>query len=176
MTGPNGEQVLNPRQRRFVDEYLVDLNATQAAIRAGYSSRTAGAVGHENLTKPEIATAVQAAIDERAKRTNVTQDRVVEELSVVSFSNIWDYEIDENGHVALSIGVRPEAIRAVASIKRKRRTIPRKDDAPIVEIETEIRLWDKPGTLRLAGQHLGMYKDVVKHEGELPVMVVRREV
>lgn len=71
---------LTPRQAAFVQEYLVDLNATQAAIRAGYSEKTAGRTGHENLKKPEIAQAIQEAQAERAERLEVTQDDVVRGL------------------------------------------------------------------------------------------------
>ena len=65
------------KQQRFVEEYLVDLNATQAAIRAGYSERTAYSIGIENLKKPVIAVAVEAAMDDLAARTAVTQESVV---------------------------------------------------------------------------------------------------
>ncbi len=68
---------MTPKQERFVAEYLVDLNATQAAIRAGYSEKTAYSIGQENLTKPEIAAAVAAAQAERSERTEVTADYVL---------------------------------------------------------------------------------------------------
>lgn len=71
---------LTDRQRRFVEEYLVDLNATQAAIRAGYSKRTAASQGERLLRHVEVAAAVRAAQDARSKRTEVTQDRIVREL------------------------------------------------------------------------------------------------
>lgn len=71
---------LTDKQRRFVDEYLVDLNATQAAIRAGYSQKTAGQIGEQNLKKLEIAAAIQKAQAARAKRTEVTQDEVIKDL------------------------------------------------------------------------------------------------
>lgn len=69
---------LTPKQAAFVAEYLVDLNATQAAIRAGYSEATAHSIGHENLSKPEIADAIAAAQLARSERTRVTQDYVLE--------------------------------------------------------------------------------------------------
>lgn len=72
--------MLTPKQQRFVAEYLVDLNATQAAIRAGYSTRTAGSVGSENLKKPEIAAAVQAERAKLASRTGISQDYVLSRL------------------------------------------------------------------------------------------------
>ena len=71
---------LTPKQQRFVDEYLIDLNATQAAIRAGYSEKTAYSIGDENLKKPEIKKAVEQAQQERQKRTLVTQDDVIRGL------------------------------------------------------------------------------------------------
>lgn len=68
---------LTDKQQRFVEEYMVDLNATQAAIRAGYSLETAGSIGHENLKKPEIQTALAAARKAQQERTGVNADRVV---------------------------------------------------------------------------------------------------
>lgn len=71
---------LTPKQQRFVDEYLIDLNATQAAIRAGYSEKTAYSIGHENLRKPEIQKAITEAQQKRAKRVELSQDYVVESV------------------------------------------------------------------------------------------------
>ncbi len=71
---------LTPKQQRFVEEYLVNLNATQAAVRAGYSEKTAYSVGHENLKKPEVAAAIQEAMAARSERTKADQDWIVERL------------------------------------------------------------------------------------------------
>ena len=71
---------MTPKQERFVEEYLVDLNATQAAVRAGYSEKTAQMIGSENLSKPMIAAAVAAAQAERSERTEITQDYVLSEI------------------------------------------------------------------------------------------------
>ena len=68
---------LTAKQERFVEEYLIDLNATQAAIKAGYSEKTARSVGSENLTKPDVAAAIVAAQKNRSERTEVTQDYVL---------------------------------------------------------------------------------------------------
>lgn len=68
---------LTPKQQRFVDEYLIDLNATQAAIRAGYSEKTAGQIGEQNLKKLEIQEAIQQAMNERQQRTQIDQDYVI---------------------------------------------------------------------------------------------------
>lgn len=71
---------LTPKQQRFVEEYLVDLNAAAAARRAGYSERTADRIGHENLKKPEISAAVQEAKSARSERVEVTQDWILTKL------------------------------------------------------------------------------------------------
>lgn len=71
---------LTPKQERFVQEYLVDLNATQAAIRAGYSAKTASRIGPELLVKTCISEAIQKAMKKREKRTEVTQDYVITKL------------------------------------------------------------------------------------------------
>ena len=71
---------LTPKQQRFVEEYLIDLNATQAAIRASYSEKTAAAIGAENLIKPNIAKAIQEAQESLSNKTQLTVDMVVNGL------------------------------------------------------------------------------------------------
>ena len=78
---------LTEKQRRFVDEYLIDLNATQAAIRAGYSVKTAKDIGCQNLAKLNIQQAVSEQMAERSKRTGVNQDRMVLELAKIAFAS-----------------------------------------------------------------------------------------
>lgn len=89
---------LTEKQQRFVDEYLIDLNATQAAIRAGYSVKTADAIGCENLTKPNIQQAIAEHMAERSRRTGVNQDRVVLELAKIAFVRMTDV-VDSNGRI-----------------------------------------------------------------------------
>lgn len=81
---------LNEKQKRFVLEYLIDLNATQAAIRAGYSKKTAYSIGQENLKKPEIQKAIQAKQNKLQNKLEITQERVLEELAQVAFSKASD--------------------------------------------------------------------------------------
>lgn len=87
-----GEHVaLTLKQERFVAEYLVDLNATQAAIRAGYSAKNADKIGPELLGKTRVSEALQAAIKERSERTRITQEQVIEEIGRVAFAEAADY-------------------------------------------------------------------------------------
>ena len=77
---------MNHRQIIFVEEYLIDLNATQAAIRAGYSARTANRIGPENLSKPVIAEAIQIAQLARSERTQITVDKVLEDIELIKLN------------------------------------------------------------------------------------------
>ena len=81
---------MTKKQKRFIEEYLIDLNATQAAIRAGYSSDTAYSIGNENMKKPEIKACIDKAMAERSRRTGVNADRVLMELAKVAFVNASD--------------------------------------------------------------------------------------
>ncbi|MFS8534854.1 MAG: terminase small subunit [Limnochordales bacterium] len=143
---------LTPKQQRFVEEYLVDLNATQAAIRAGYSPKTARAIGAENLTKPAIQEAIETAMAERSRRTGITQDRVLRELARIAFVNAPD--VINMDDATLRTDASEDDTAAIASVKVKR--------FPTAEgegVEREIRLADKLRALELLGKHLGMFKD-----------------
>ncbi len=139
---------LTDKQDKFVDEYLVDLNATQAAIRAGYSQKTAYRIGAENLRKPQIQKKIQEKMQERQQRTEVTQDRVVRELATIAFAKATDYAEIRNGIVYIkdTEGLSEDQIRAIAGIKKRANGI-------------EVKLNDKEKALELLGRHLGMWND-----------------
>ncbi len=139
---------LTKKQEMFVQEYLIDLNATQAAIRAGYSPDTAKEIGCENLTKPNIRARVDQALAERSKRTGINQDRVLMELAKMAFVNISDVVNLENVKV-LDTATR-EDLACIQSIKIK----PNEWGT-----EREVKLSDKKAALELLGKHLGMFKD-----------------
>lgn len=81
---------LTAKQQRFVEEYLVDLNATQAAIRAGYKAKTAAVIGSENLKKPYVKAEIQKRQQEKSNKTGITQERVLNELAKVAFADAAD--------------------------------------------------------------------------------------
>lgn len=153
---------LTAKQTRFVEEYLVDLNSTQAAIRAGYSPRSAEVEGSRLLRNVKVAKAVAEAQQARSIRTQFTADDIYREWAVLSSSNPWNYVMDDEGNISLREGVPESAKRAVASIKRKVTVIPQKDGEPIVKHEAEFKLWDKNTALANAAKHLGMFID--RHE------------
>ncbi len=93
---------LTAKQQRFVVEYLIDLNATQAAIRAGYSKRTAGQIGDENLKKPQIAQAIKEAMDSRNQRTQINADYVLNRLVEIDQLDVLDILRDDMSFKPLS--------------------------------------------------------------------------
>ena len=86
---------LTAKQSRFVDEYLIDLNATQAAIRAGYSEKTARQTAAENMTKPHIETAIQERMNRRSERTQVDADYVLNRLVEIDQMDVLDILADD---------------------------------------------------------------------------------
>lgn len=110
---------LTDRQEQFVREYMVDLNATRAAVRAGYSSRGAGTRGWVLRQNPAVAARLRAAMDERARVNGITADRVLFEISLLGFANIMGYvETREDGlaHVDLSRLTREQGA-AIAAVE-----------------------------------------------------------
>jgi phage terminase small subunit len=165
---------LTRKQARFVAEYLIDLNATQAAIRAGYSKKTANEQGARLLAKVSIRAAVDAEQAARAERAGITRNRVLNETALLAFSDLTHYTVDDQGDVTLARGAPVGAMRALQSIKRR---ITTRGSGKTREVtrEVEIRLWNKPDPLKLAGQHVDLFKDKVEHSGPdgqpIPVVV-----
>lgn len=151
---------LTKKQKLFVEEYLIDLNATQAAIRAGYSPDTAKEIGCENLTKPNIRNAIDKAMADRSRRTGINQDRILMELAKIALVN--PEKVVNFDEATIREDAQPEDLAAVASVKVKR--FPTKDGEGI---EREIKFYDKTKALDLAGRHLGMFKDKVEISGSL---------
>ena len=165
MAGQKHGHKLTPKQSRFVDEYLVDLNATQAAIRAGYSERTAQMIGSENLSKPIISEKIALAQAERSKRTQVTSDRVVTELAKIGFSDLRRV-FTAQGHIIDPADWDDDTAGAISSLEVVHTHKPNKDNDGPIEHTYKIKAWDKNSALEKLGKHLGMYvdKSEVKHD------------
>lgn len=149
---------LTPKQKMFIDEYLIDLNATQAAIRAGYSPNNADKIGSELLGKTRVSDAIKVAMAARSKRTGINQDRILMELAKIALvnpENVVDFD-----EATIREDALPEDLAAIASVKVKR--FPTKEGEGI---EREIKFYDKTKALDLAGRHLGMFKDKVELSG-----------
>lgn len=162
------EDGLNPRQRRFVEEFLVDLDGAKAAIRAGYSAHTASSIATGYLLKhPLILAAIERRKLYRAARVGISQETVINETAALALSRLDHYVIDDQGQVQLAPGAPDDAMAAVQSIKRKVRVHYDKDgNVTGKDYETELKLWDKPNPLKLIGRHVGLFPDRVEHTGK----------
>lgn len=173
---------LTAKQQRFVDEYLIDLNATQAAIRAGFSAKTARQAGNRLLTNVDIQQAIQGGMEARSGRVAITQDMVLRELAKIGFSDIrkvirWGetmvrmVEAEEGGTedmvpyhgLALidSAEIDDDTAGAIAEVSQGKEGL-------------KVKLHDKKGALVDIGRHLGMFS--APGHAELDVELKRIEV
>jgi phage terminase small subunit len=169
------EARLNPRQAAFVREYLVDLNGTQAAIRAGYSAACASVQASKLVADPKIADAIERGKAQRLASVNIAAADVLSEMDALARSNICHYVISDEGQVELAPGAPDNAMAAIKSIKKKTRVD--KDGSRTYDVE--VQLWDKPGSLKLMGKHAGVKAFFDKVEvsgpdgGPIPITEVR---
>ena len=126
--------MLTPRQRRFVDEYLIDLNGTQAAIRAGYSQKTARQIGQKLLTKVDIQQAISAAQAARQERTELTADEVIRDLREVR-----------------DVCLGRKSVKVVEVVKFEGEATPHEVDALVFDANGANK------ALELLGKHIGMF-------------------
>lgn len=162
---------LTAKQQAFVDEYLVDLNATQAAIRAGFSEKAATKIASELLTKPLVRTAIDAAKVARAERVQVTSDEVLRELKHFAFADLGE-AFDENGALKAIKDMPPGVRRAIASIETDELFEGHGEDRVHVGVTRKVKFWPKDKGLELLGKHLKMFTDKVEHSGSVSIGVV----
>ena len=153
--------VLTDKQQRFCEEYLVDLNATQAAIRAGYSKKTARSQGQRLLTNVDIQREIQRRMDERSQRTGIDGDRVVQELERIAFAKITDVlDYGPDGvHLKDCSQVSSEVLAAIASVTNHTTKKGRK--------AVRLKMHNKIAALTLLGRHLGLFTNKVQQSATL---------
>lgn len=160
---------LTAKQARFVEEYLIDLNATQAAIRAGYSEATARSIGAENLTKPDILEAIIEAQAKRSERTKIDADYVLQRLVAIDQMDVLDIMDDKLQMRPLSEWpqVWRQFINNVESIELS-------DGEGWLK---KIKWPDKVKNLELLGKHVavGAFKDKIEHSGKIDLNSVSDE-
>lgn len=176
------EARLNPRQAAFVREYLVDLNGTQAAIRAGYSSACASVQASKLVADPKIADAIARGKAQRLVAVNIAAADVLSEMDALARSNVNHYVISDEGQVELAPGAPANAMAAIQSIKRRTRVELRgtgENEVVTKYYDVELKLWDKPGSLKLMGKHAGVKAFFDKLEvsgpdgGPIPIAEIR---
>lgn len=162
---------LNDKQSAFCEEYLIDLNATQAAIRAGYSKKTAAQIGEKLLRKVEIQEKIQQLKNERSARTDITADAVIRRLAEISFANVDHFaKVVEQEYEATEFAAEGEKL-VQRQVTRTRKIVdvvptdevPRERLAAIAAIKQgrngiELKLHDQVKALELLGRHLGIFE------------------
>lgn len=164
-----------PRRDLFVKEYLHDLNATKAAQRAGYSKKAARVQGHRLLTNAAIAAKIQAEMDKRAAKLEITGEKVLRELALMGFANMYDYmqvQPDGTARVDLSKLTREQAA-AIQEITVDDVGGGSGDGKREAVRRTRLKLLDKIRALEHIGRHLKLFPDKVEVSGELGLIVER---
>ena len=152
---------MTPKQQRFVDEYLIDLNATQAAIRAGYSAKTAGQIGEENLRKPEIAAAVSEAKAKRAQETAVDAAWVLKRLAEEAVADLGDLMAEDGSLKPIHEWPLIWRQGLVAGIEVEDLFEGRGEDREKIGRVHKVKLSDRIKRIELIGKHVGVqaFKD-----------------
>lgn len=159
---------LSPQQLRFVEEYLVDLNATQAAIRAGYSARTADQQGSRLLANVKVSKAIQERQKRRQKRLELTQDRVLLELMRVAFFDPRTlFTADGRPRSVEELDDDTAAVIAGLDISMERTEEETSDGRPIYAPVRKYKIADKMRAIELCMRHMGLLNDKLKIDGQL---------
>ena len=159
---------LNHKQLLFCKEYLVDLNATQAAIRTGYSEKTARSQGQRLLTNVDIQERIQKEMDERSERIEITADKVLDEIGKLAFGNIKNI-YDKDGKL-IPIQDLPDVISAMIT-EITQDNLGASEDSPA--IRRKYKIADKKGSLEQLGRHLKLFTEKHEHSsrGGEPVQI-----
>lgn len=156
-------------QRKFINEYIIDFNAEHAAIRAGYAQKSARMQASRMLTKDNIQAAIAKALQERSKRLEITQDRVVLEIARLALSDPRS-AVDENGSIKPIHEWSDDLAGSIASIK----VLEMKDaDGTVIGQTKEVKFWDKNKAQDNLMKHLGGYE--IDNKQKSPLQDLSRE-
>lgn len=147
---------LNARQKLLIKEYLVDLNQEAAALRAGYTPKTARHKNHELFANPHVKAAIEHEMAKRAKRIDITADKVLTELAKIGFANMSDYIQIKDGSPIVDMS-KMDRDKAAAIAEVTSEVYVDKDEATVKK--TKFKLADKRAALVDIGRHLGMFVD-----------------
>lgn len=168
---------LTAKQKAFCEEYLIDLNATQAAIRAGYSVDSAKEIGCENLTKPNIQILISELKAVRSKRCEISQDNVLKELAKIGFADIRDF-YNSNGQLKLPSDLSDQAAASLSGIDIDEifGFNPESEQKEKIGETKKIKLHNKITALDLLGRHLGIFEKDNKQRSSEGLKLIIKEV
>lgn len=152
---------LNEKQKLFCHEYIKDLNAAQAAIRAGYSEKTARQIGSKLLTNIDIASFVQSLADQRVERVKVDTDTILKELLKMATVDITQAFTNEGWLKPLE-EIPDDVRRAISGLEVAEMFAGEDDQKSIIGVNKKIKFYDKIKSLELLGKHLKIFTDKVE--------------
>ena len=153
---------LTPKQQAFINEYLLDLNASASAIRAGYAPKNSDKIGYELLGKTLVKQGIQEAMDERSRRTGITADKVLQEFAHIAFDDMRNY---------LKFYTDPDTKEIITEVKDSEDI----DTRSISEVSRgkdglfRFKLYCKDNALLQVGKHLGMFTDKLEVNGSMVI-------
>lgn len=157
---------MTPKQARFVAEYLIDLNATQAAIRAGYSERSAASQAEALLRNPEIADAVAEKTQKQLDKIEITAERVKARLGALAFSDIRGF-YDDAGNLKPLKDLTEEQAAAIAGFEVIKKNAAAGDG--VIDTVHKIKIADQLKALEMLGKHFGLFVEKVEHTGGITI-------
>ena len=155
---------LTPKQERFCEEYVVDLNATQAAIRAGYSKKTANRIGSENLSKLDIQERVHALKDRRSQKLEISANTVLTELLRIATCDIAA-AFDADGNLKPIHEIPEDVRKVIGSVETLEEFAGRGEGRQRIGFTKKLKLWDKNKALDMLARHLGLFEKDNKQQG-----------
>jgi phage terminase small subunit len=157
---------LTPRQKIFIKQYLLDLNATKAAIAAGYSKRSAYSTGQRLLKNAEVRSKIDECITKRAEKLDISAEKVLAELAKLGFSNMRDY-VKPTGDGHFDLDLEKATLEHWAAVQEITvdTTGGTGDGERRQVLRTRFKLGDKRGSLELLGKHLKLFTDKVEQTG-----------
>lgn len=156
---------LTAQMERFCDEFVVDLNGTAAAIRAGYSTKTAKGQASRLLTFVNVQARIAALQAARSARTAITADRVLFELARIGFVDCRRF-YDAAGHLKAPKDIDDDTAAALASVEIDEIWMGSGEEREIVGQTKKVKTWNKLGALQLLGKHLGLFREAAVPEDE----------
>jgi phage terminase small subunit len=156
---------LSERHIKFCQEYIIDLNGAQAAIRSGYSENTAREQASQILSKPDIQEYVQELLDDRAARTRATADKVVSEIyHLISFdvSTVFDEKTNTLKDIH---SIPKESRKSIASIEVFEEYSGKGDERTLIGYTKKVKFWDKTKSIELLAKHLKLLTDKMEVGG-----------
>jgi len=149
------QRALNERQKRFANEYIIDFNATQAAIRAGYSKQTAYSQGHDLLKHPEIKKFINSVKEKVIKKLEISQERTITEMGRIAYMDPRKL-FNANGSPKAIHQLDDDTAATISSIEFETKKIKGKTTSRV----SRIRFWDKNKPLEMLGKHFKIYEDI----------------